>query len=664
MDLHRVGAILGGLVALNWAFLLYGTNDAYPFAVWFEIALAAIGLSMAISGCLLDSKHLKSSTLASLLAVFVGFLLWSWVQVHLQPSYGTDEIAFNEYAARLLQHGLNPYTHSMQPAFDLFRVSPNGFTLRLDGTPVETFSYPSLSFLPYVPLLMAGMTSQVAIFVNVLLWVLVGIELYVLMPEKTRIFIAPVFSIAAYTGFAVGGVTDPLYLVFLLPSVKYLYLFNTSQKWTRWIAPVGLGLAIAVKQTPWVIAPFLLFALFLDARSGEDNAFARRQSIRFVSFTVLVAVIPNLPFMAWDLKAWLEGVLTPIQGGLVPAGQGLIALSTFLGIGGGDLGLVTAGMVLLFVLLLLLHLVFSAQLGRAFLIFPSLILFMASRSFATYLIMLIPVMLVATGTSGRVSNFSPSIQVKLRNASWLVTAMFFLLVTKSLLTQPPLKVNIEAIHTTGQLATVSEIQIRVTNRTNKAISPQYAVQAGGALTVPWNIRIGQKSISPGSTNTVVLTSPNFPAQPRLTGGFQIAALTTTPAALSISSPYRPTNWHIGITPQAVNRPVQIGVPVVLTCQLLDEMNRPVHMAGVQMFLGQVTYAQSGIVFSQAVINQAGIGQTPVAVGTNRLGSARFFVRGTEVTRDPVYFEANLVNSEAHFPYGYSEIIPIRFKANQ
>jgi hypothetical protein len=277
--------------------------------------------------------------------------------------------------------------------------------------------------------------------------------------------------------------------------------------------------------------------------------------------------------------------------------------------------------------------------------------------------MLIPVMLVATDSRGQTSEFSPSIQDKLRKFSWLVGFVFLILLTKSLITQPPLKLSIEAIHTTGQLATVSEIQIRVTNRTKQPISPKYAVQAGGALTIPWNIRIGQKSIMPGSTNTVVLTSPNFPAQPRLTGGFQIAALTTTPSALSISDPYRPTNWHIAISPQAVNSPVQIGVPVEFTCQLLDEMNRPVRVAGVQMFLGQVTYAQSGIVFSQAVINQGGIGQTPVAARTNRQGTAKFYVRGTEVTRDPVYFEANLVNSEAHFPYGYSEIVPIRFKGS-
>ena len=664
LSLQRVAAILGGLVALNWAFLLYGTNDAYPFAVWFEIGLGVTGLGIIIAGWLPDSIRLRTVALVSLLAAFLGFLFWSWVQVHLQPSYGTDEIAFNEYAARLLQHGANPYTHSMQPAFDLFRVSPNGFTLRLDGTPVETFSYPSLSFLPYLPLLVLGLTSQVGILVNILLWVAVGAELYFLMPEKARMLIAPAFSIAAYTGFAVGGVTDPLYLVFLIPSVRYLYLFNTSPKWTRLISPIGLGLALAVKQTPWVIAPFLVVAVFLDARSSEKGRFALRQSLRFTGFTILAAMIPNLPFAIWDFSAWLKGILTPIQGGLVPAGQGLIALSTFLGIGGGDLGQVTIITFVFFGLLLLLHLTFAEKIGRAYLIFPSLVLFVASRSFATYLIMLVPIVLVATGTQGRSSSFSEPVQARLRSATKIILGLFLVLTARSFITQPPLKVSIDSIHTTGQLATVSEIQISVTNRTQRTIKPKFAVQAGGALTVPWNISIGQSSIEPGATRRVILTSPNFPAQPRLTGGFQVAALTTTPAALSISSPYRPTNWHVAISPQAVNNAVRIGVPIVLTGQLLDEMNRPVRVAGVQMFLGQVTYAQSGIVFSQAVINQAGIGQTPVAVRTNRQGFARFVVRGTEATRDPVYFEANLVNDEAHFPYGYSEIVPIRFKANQ
>ena len=51
------------------------------------------------------------------------------------PDYGTDEIAFDQYAAHLALQGLNPYAHSMAAAFPLFHVSPNGYTFRLNGQP-------------------------------------------------------------------------------------------------------------------------------------------------------------------------------------------------------------------------------------------------------------------------------------------------------------------------------------------------------------------------------------------------------------------------------------------------------------------------------------------------------------------------------------------------
>jgi hypothetical protein len=204
------------------------------------------------------------------------------------------------------------------------------------------------------------------------------------------------------------------------------------------------------------------------------------------------------------------------------------------------------------------------------------------------------------------------------------------------------------------------VKVTVKNTTNQKLSPVFSVQSGGALTIPWHNKNGQTPISPGQSIVVVLQSPNFPAQPRLTGGFQVVGLTTSPSALSVSNSYRPTNWHVAITPQAVNAKIQIGLPVVLSCQLLDEMNRPVKVQGIPIFMGQVTYAQTGLIFSQAIINSGGIGQTPILKLSDRDGRADFVVRGTEATRDPIYFEANLINEDARFPYGYSEIVPIRF----
>jgi hypothetical protein len=50
----------------------------------------------------------------------------------------------------------------------------------------------------------------------------------------------------------------------------------------------------------------------------------------------------------------------------------------------------------------------------------------------------------------------------------------------------------------------------------------------------------------------------------------------------------------------------------------------------------------------------------VVAYTNAQGVATFDVRGTQASNDPVFFEGNLVNAQQFYPYGYSEIVPIRF----
>ncbi len=72
-----------------------------------------------------------------------------------------------------------------------------------------------------------------------------------------------------------------------------------------------------------------------------------------------------------------------------------------------------------------------------------------------------------------------------------------------------------------------------------------------------------------------------------------------------------------------------------------------------VYLGQVIYAQHGLLYGEAVVNQGQVGQTPVVAYTNNAGVATFEVRGTIATEDPVSFEANLVRAFQHYPYGYS-----------
>lgn len=115
-----------------------------------------------------------------------------------------------------------------------------------------------------------------------------------------------------------------------------------------------------------------------------------------------------------------------------------------------------------------------------------------------------------------------------------------------------------------------------------------------------------------------------------------------------------------LVPNSVNAIIPIGQTVVLHAEVLDQLNRPVLLAGQPVYLGQVIYGQQGLVFGQAIINEGQIGQTPVVAYTNAQGAATFSIRGTQTSSDPVYFEANLVSAQQFYPYGYSEIVPIRF----
>jgi hypothetical protein len=162
----RISWTVAGLTILTWAFQLYGYVDIYPL-----VSLAVIGVGLWGLGTIFVAwqprvvdRAVGRILAATTLAISIGaFVLWSFLQIVGAPAYGTDEIAFDQYAAQLLRHGLNPYTHSMAPAFSLFHVSPDGYTFLLNGHAVTSLSYPALSFLLYAPLVALGWTTQTAV---------------------------------------------------------------------------------------------------------------------------------------------------------------------------------------------------------------------------------------------------------------------------------------------------------------------------------------------------------------------------------------------------------------------------------------------------------------------------------------------------------------------
>jgi hypothetical protein len=579
-------------------------------------------------------------------------------------------MAFDQYAAQLLAHGVDPYTRSMGPAFPLFHVQPDGYTYQLNGVPVTALSYPSLSFLLYVPFALLGMSTQLAVSVNVVAWAVATVVMLAVLPGSIRAMALVVGSLSVYAGYAIGGVTVAGYVPLLVGALYAWNRWYQLRGWRAWIGPVLMGLAVSINQLPWFVLPFVVVGVACEASRVGGRRAGWRVAGRYLGIVVLVAGVANAPFVVWHPGAWLSGILTPITSAAVPAGQGLVEFSLYLHLGGGSLQAFSALSALALLACLALYGAFYNRLGPLVGVLPAVPLLLATRSYDSYLFGLVPAALIGAITMlpAAASTRDARSGGRRRRIGSLRLAAGGLAVAAvasgafALTAGPPLGIEIVSVTTTGQLATVSAITVSVHNRSSQTLTPHFTLNDGDAITTFWLVNSGPPALKSGQRASYQLLAPNFPAQPPINGGFQVVAFTKSPDTVSHSGSYLPTTEHLALDPDAINTNVPIGQAITVQAELLDQLDRPIHMAGVPVYLGQIVYAQSGLVYGEAIINGGQPGQTPVSALTNAHGVATFTIIGTHASRNPVYFEANLVNSTNFYPYGYSQILPIRFVA--
>jgi uncharacterized membrane protein len=658
----RVLRSLAGVFVITWAFRISGYST---FASWSAIPIVVLGLAgllVIVAAWLPDSvlsgRRQREIGWVALAAVIAGLAIWSYFQVFIAPDYGTDEIAFDQYAAQLALHGMNPYLQSMAPAFPLFHVSPNGYTFQLNGQPVTALSYPALAFEAYLPLLALGMATQAAVWVEVAAWALGAVVLYVALPRDLAPLAAVIVSVDLYIGYAVGGVTDCLFVPLLIAAAVRWDEFPWVRGPRAWRGPVCMGLAMAVKQTPWLVFPFVVAGIIIESRRENGLRHALRDGLRYAGIALAAFAVPNLPYLAGAPAAWLRGVLTPIVMHTVPAGQGLVSLSLSLGIGGGSLAAYNAAAVLILAALLACYVTTYPVLKTAAFLLPSLALFFADRSFGSYLVMLIPAAVAAAATTSRPSGMAPW-----RRWRWLAAAgaaASIAIVAIAVLSPSPLTMSIQSVHTTGQLATVEQVTVAVTNNTGGSVSPAFTVEDGTVLTAFWQRESGPAVLAPHQKASYTIEAPNYFAMPPIENGFQVLAFLGRPASVSRTSVYLASTWRVILQPDAIDQTVPIGQRITVRAEIVNRLDQQVRAAKVPVYLGQVIYAQQGLQYSQAFINQGLEGETPIETLTNARGVATFTIRSPVGGSDPVYFEANLVNPTAFYPYGYSPILTVRF----
>jgi len=674
---------MAGFALMLWSYKLVGWVSVYPALVPLVILTSAWGL-LAVASAWVTPRRLalahwvKWIRWGTVILTLVGFAAWAAIQVYQAPGYGTDEMAFDQYAAQLMAHGIDPYTRSMGPAFPLFHVQPDGYTYQLNGTAVTSLSYPSLAFLVYVPLLLLGVSTQLAVGFNIVAWAIAILVLLALLPSPMRPMALVVGGLSVYGGYAIGGVTVALYVPLLAGAVFAWRRWSTLRGWRSWVGPVLMGMAISINQLPWFVFPFLVAGIACEAAIHGGRRAALRTGARYVAMVGVVVAVPNIPFVVWHPSAWLHGILTPITSATVPAGQGLIELSLYLHLGGGSLTAYSALSVLALAACLAGYVAYYSRLRALVAVLPAIPLLLATRSYDSYLFGLVPAALIAAVTVysepaaiPRTARRGPHDQAaggymsppRFRLAKVAAGGLGLATLAAGLaaVTIPsPLTISIQSVTTTGQLATVSAVTVAVHNRSHSTLQPHFSLSSSDAVTTFWLVNSGPATIKAGQTAVYNLLAPNFPAQPSINGGFQVIAFTSSPDTVSHSGSYLPTTDHLALNPDAVNHDIPIGQAVVVTAELLDRLNRPIHKAAVPVYLGQVVYAQTGLVYGEAIINGSQPGQTPVSALTNADGVATFTIIGTHASNNPVYFEANLVNSRSFYPYGYSQILPVRF----
>ena len=687
---------------LNFAIGLLGAAAAFPWLAAFVVVGGAWGLGTITVSLMQFGQSPQIRRLshalgwASAFVLLAMFAAWAFIQVHNSPAYGTDELAFDQYAAQLVQHGMNPYLHSMNPSFNLFRVSPDGWTYTLSGQAVTQFSYPALAFLVYLPFLILGWSHELGVGLNLIAWGASILLMFRLLPRNMRAAALVIGLVDAYISNAVGGVTDMLYMPLLIVAAYRWDRFGMDRR--SYVAPILVGLAMAIKQTPWPLLVFVVIALACDEYARKGIEAALRRAGRYLGVVLATFFIVNLPFIVMAPSAWVTGTLTPLVKNMVPSGQGTVALSLFLHWGGGSLSAFTVATVLMALLTLVAYVGTYPLMRPATFVLPALIYFFASRSQTNYLIALIPVAIIGAVTAGAAPRVAPESELDddkvleaglaggrgwmawlaglagpsgpVRSPRWMqaiaVSALLFVIATVYSLTSPsPLSMAITGVRLNGILGVVQQATVLVTNTSSSPAKPAFTIEDSRGLTTFWKVAHGPAVLAPGQAASYKIYALNSGAEPSIGGGFTVVAFTNDPGTVSVSNRYLPELMHLTFSPQAFTSAVPVGKTVTIRVQLVGHLNKTADRSHVAVYLTQAIYTGLGKSRPSAIINGSRPGDRNVTAYTNSRGIATFHVTGTKPNvLGPTAFNAHLVNRAAGYQYGVTGALTVWFSGRR
>jgi hypothetical protein len=541
-----LGVVTGGLS-------VWGYWVAAPANVWVAPLLLFVGFLGLVVTWLSSSVRSWLYQAATLLAVLASVVIPRGIGIHVRQYYSTDSAAFDHVAANALLHGANPYTTSMAPAGLLLNQPSFYWTYTVTGTHVSHVSYPAGSFLLDLPALALGFLHLPVDWMDLIAWLVTGVLLFFLLPVWLRwvgalVILTPIFA----SSFSAGG-TDAAFLPFLVVAVWRWDRYGQAKEAgvARWIGPVALGLACAVKQTPWFCVPFLVTGVAFEAR--RTGRLAVRLATRYLAIVVGVFIAVNLPFIVWDAGAWWHGTLIPFVDPLVADGQGLVSLATHGVTGGVNLSLLTWAAGLAYLTIFAAYVAWYRDLKRIWLLLLPIAFFFSARSLANYLVDLFPVAVVAITTVVAPPRTAPAGERPPRRQNRLLItapavagAVAVLAVSFLAFARPPLQLSVNAVYRSKVGGFIGSVKVSVRNTTGSTITPHFLVDTGDAHPAGFWFSPTEKFIvlAPHSTTTLRLRPPADIDQPEIGTRWVVEAYTAHPNSLSSSSLQTWKGWTL------------------------------------------------------------------------------------------------------------------------
>jgi len=524
--------LLIGAVWLYWAQTWIGVTGLVPLGAALAVLTAAgslwiMGAALTVRGRSFEA-HMDR-------LILVACLAQGALQIVVASSwhgYVSDELAFNQAAASALIHGLNPYGADLASALRQYGVGWG--TLTLAGQEVHTMSYPSLSVLLYVPAtLLFGTGSGAGLGTDALAWVVGGALLWRMVDASLRPCVA-LFLVLPIPLLLVGdGATDALYLPFLLVAVWRWDRFEdpAERSPARWVGPIALGLACCVKQSPWLLAPFLVAGVGIEARlrgRGWFGAGARYTLIAGAAF-----LVPNLAFVVWNPGAWLTEILLPLRTALVPLGIGPAQLVGAYGLGGGDMGLFGWAGAALVLAALLIFVRCYGRLKPVFILLPLLGMLLETRSLMSYFVFAVPVLVVAATTVRAVRWELPGRRLA-SGLAWgggLLAAVSAGLLIAALADPPPLAITVQSAHV-GAAQLVADVS--VANRGTQPVRVHFILAVTGTAEQVMGVTSGPAVLDAGQRASYSLVATDQTPLPAAGYPFQFQLTSNDPAMLAVT----------------------------------------------------------------------------------------------------------------------------------